>query len=606
MALPRRGRERRVLESFIAVKAFLLVLLLAGAAMVAPAQNAVLLDQSLHVGYARWQTDQQASALTRASYLFNTQMPVLDDSLGTLSLGGGVDYAQASGTPATLGMNSYAAQVTLFPYRPFHLLLDHEHNQSPGLAGGQGTRSDVYGLGLYYRGRTVQDLDLTYREGHTSLGGSGETWSNTTLSMAQQFGDTKAGFHAYHQTFASSDATGYQSTSLDSTFATKLNADWFLNTTLDGNEQPGTRDFSTGLSLNGKLGRWRSLTSLARSDMAAATGTSTFTMAAQSLILTAGKYNLFGSLSMGTSSALGPVPGLSQEALTLGGGYRLGRQWRVFGDVSTARLRGGDGGVGPGTSTQGGTHSYHLGVAEGGEVADLVKHVLFFQSERAFARRVQEDYAPGYLPTELVQEIQRRRYRESGRFGFTGDVFRSQVEGGGTRDWLRMTGDLKMTEGLRVATMGDLRRDAGMAQTGMEQVEKALSVNLSERFGRVSTLTGTLAFSRSNQRPLPGATVPLAAWAVGPELGFSSKTYALAFNSSVQDVPYGVLWTRFTASSGPGTTSLSSHLNLRAGLIVFQVTVSQMRRDDGLRSSMVTLDLVRAFDTIALYGFGRR
>ena len=224
---------------------------------------------------------------------------------------------------------------------------------------------------------------------------------------------------------------------------------------------------------------------------------------------------------------------------------------------------------------------------------------------QAFQRHVQDDYAPGYVPSELAQEMQRRRILQGGKLGFSSELFHIRNEQGGKMDWVRITGDLRMTEGLRIFTMGDLRRDDGLGLAGVHREERNLALSASELFGR-STLSGSVGYGRSEQSMTSTAQADLPAYLVTGDRASSSSFYALNFNSSVGRFPYGIIWTRYQASQSPAITTVGTHLDLNSGLLDVRFSVQVVRRQDGIRYTQFLVDLLRAFDTVALYRFGQR
>ncbi len=585
----------------------LIGLALAGATLVAPAQEAVLLDQVFQLHYNRWQFNQEAaSASTSATYGFQAQMPLVEDRLGTLGLAGAVDYAHGSGDqPSTLGLNNYGVRATLFPYRPFHLSLDYSHSQSPELAGGERAHTDVYGAALVYRGQTVQDLQVTFREGRSSQGPATNVWSQETATATQQFATTRATVSATHQAFSGSGGfASFQNNYLYGTTDTRFSPTWSLNTNLAASAQAGSSSVGLAGGLSGSFGRYTSISTLVVDEHTQSGSRVTSALTAQSLVFTTERRSIFGSLALSTQSAAGDAQGSSQASASLGLAYSLTPNWRVLADVAESRASQTLSTGTTGESASGSRRSWHVGVADGGTVPDLVKHALFFYSEQNFLRRIQEDYAPGYVPSELAQEIQRRRRYQEGAFNFTADLSHTQADGGGKLDWLRATGALKLAEGLRVFTMGDLRRDNGLAQVGQRLEEKNLSLNVSEVF-RGSSLAGSMGYAHSEQGALPSAGNGSSSGTPGPTKS-ASRFYGLTLNSGLLGVPYGVYWSRFITSQGPASTVVSASTDLEVGNLGIRLGFQMVRRDDGNHFNQITLDLLRVFDTIALYGFGRR
>jgi hypothetical protein len=579
--------------------------ILVGAAMTAAAQDAVLLNQGLSLQYTRWQVNQEtANALTRIDYGFNGTMPLVDYSLGTLAFAGALDYVKASnanGSQSALGLDAYGVRVTLFPYRPFHLSLDYNHSQSLNMGGQAPLRNDVYGVALNYRGQTVQDLDIELRRGQSAQGNQSEGWSTATVNATQTFGDTRAVLMVNHQEFAATGMTFTNDFLYGNTFS-RLSSIWTLSTGLSVTKIPGGYVMDTQAGLAGQFGRWLSSTALAFNRADAAGTRSTGEAAAQSFIRTEGRFACFGAVAMGSQSGVAGEASTSNGTLGLGASYNVSANWRVSLDVSASQVKGGDVSSDTPSSQHGNLRSYHVGISEGGDLPGLAQRAIFFLAERSFNRHIQEDYAPGYLPSELVLEIQQHRRMQQGSLGFTGDYYHTAVDAGGTMDWVRLSGDLKLAEGLHLFTMGDLRRDDGLSMDGVRREDRNLSVNVSERFGG-STLSGAVGFSHADQSLLTGQGAANPPGAV--EGSGAARFLSFSFASSVLHMPYGVLWTRYAASNTPSTTAISTHLDWSYGKVAFQISYSVFRREDGLRSSQISMNLLRAFDTIALYGFGR-
>ncbi|GLH67810.1 hypothetical protein [Geothrix edaphica] len=592
------------------MKVPLLSLALASAAVGGHAQDALLLNQAFKLHYTRWQSNQSASDMTQANYDFTLSMPVIDYRLGTLALTGALDYQRFSseaGTQSALGLNTYGLRATLFPYRPFHLSLDYVHAQSPSLAGYSRVNNDVIGAALNYRGRTVQDLQITLRHGTASQAGEGESWSLSTLTANQQYGGTRVHLTATHQEFATrGSGPAFKDDFLYGSLETKLAPTWFFRTSVTAEGMADSHTTGLSADLMGQWGAWITQTNVGRNESESPAGRAASNSAAQSLIYSVERFSTFGAFSASDQSASAGFPGSRQGALTLGGSYALTAQWRVSADMSIAQVHSNGLSTGAGTSTaEGITRSFHLGISEGGDVPTLVKRALFYLSDQAFQRRVQDDYAPGYVPSELAQEMQRRRILQGGKLGFSSELFHIRNEQGGKMDWVRITGDLRMAEGLRIFTMGDLRRDDGLGLAGVHREERNLALNASELFGR-STLSGSVGFGRSEQSMTSTAQADLPAYLVMGDRASSSSFYTLNFNSSVGRFPYGILWTRYQASQSPAITTVGTHLDLNSGLLDVRFSVQVVRRQDGIRYTQFLVDLLRAFDTVALYRFGQR
>jgi len=575
------------------------------------AQEAVLLDQNFHLNYNRWQMNQSAAnSTTLATYDFNAQLPVVTYRLGALALTGALDYNQYSDgqhPQSSMGLDRYGLKAFLFPYQPFHLSVEYNHNQTPGLLGLNRVEGDVFGLGLNYRGQTVQDLQISLREGRTSQTGESEDWSLETMSITQRFGGTLATFLASHE---DSNSTGlgpqFQSNYLYGSTDTKFSNAWSFRTNLSMQEQSGDRLLAMGSDLVGTQGKWTSLSSLSFNQQDAPGTRSTSAIASQSSSFTVDRYTLFSTAAVSSLNAGAGTPSTTQGTLDVGGAYKLTSNWRIFGDVSVAQA--GDSqssGAGSPASTST-TRSLHIGLSRGGDLPALMKHTLFYLTDLSFARRVQDDYPPGYVPTELAQEIQQRRIRQSGILEFTTDLLHVMGQGDAKLDWMRVAGDLKLWEGLRLFVLGDFKQDQGLNQTGLRQDDKDLNLNVSQVFGK-SSITGSVGYTRTEESVMATPTAgPQAATTGLVGNSGTSKSYAMNFNSRAWIMPYGILWTHYSVVQGPSTTAVSTNMALDFRQVSLRVSYEVARRSDGLRSSRVTLDLLRWFDTIALYSFGQR
>ncbi len=593
------------------MKSVLTSLFLAFAALVASAQEPIFLSQSFQLSYNRWQLNQEAaSSTTLATYNFGAELPVVTYRLGAFALTGDLDYnryADGSSSQSSLGLNHYGMKAALFPYQPFHISLDYSHSQSPGLLGLDRVQGDIYGIGLNYRGQVVQDLQISLREGRTSQTAQSEDWSLATLGLTQHFGQTIATFQANHQDFSTSGlGLQYQSNYLYGSTDTKFSNAWSFRTNLSLQDQSGDRSLITGADLIGNLGKWISLSSLLFDQEDAQGSRASSTSASQSLSYSVNRYTLYGTAALSSLNAGAGNPSSTQGTLDVGGAYSLSPNWRVFGDLSVSQVGETQTNDASATASTGTTRAFHIGVARGGDIPALMKHTLFYLTDLRFARRVQNDYPPGYVPSELAQDIQQRRIRQSGNLGFSGELFHVLAPGDTKLDWLKVTGDLKLWEGLRVFAMGDLKQDEGLTQTGVRQDDKDFSLNASQVFGK-SSLSGSMGFTRSDQSVIATPTTGAQPAAPGPiDNAGTSKFYTLAFNSRAWIMPYGVLWTRYSEPLAPPTTAISANMSLDFRQVSLRVSYEVARRNDGFRSSRVTVDLLRWFDTIALYGFGQR
>ena len=599
------------------MKPLLLTLLVAGVHGILGAQEPVTLNQRFQLHYSRWQSDQNAAATTtRASYDFNLGLPVLTYRLGAIAFNGSMDYDRLStGTESNgaLGLNQYGVRATLFPYRPFHLTFDYSHAQSPGLAGLERVTGNVYGMGLNYRGRTVQDFEVSVRRGVTSQAASAEDWSLWKLVARQKIRGTQVSITATHQDFGSSEGIlRWRSSNLYAATDTTLSRTWYLRTNLQADEGAGARSLSTDLSLTGTPGHWTSISSLSMSQNQGDTWGSRSAMLSESLALNGERFSAFSSAALSSIQIQGGPGGTNMGTALVGGAYSFGQGWRVSADVSQSF--GGSGqGAGTAQGRSGGAASpqnlttVHGGISQGGDLPGVIQRTLFFLSDRSFQRRVADGYPPGYVPAELATEMAQRRIRQSGNFTFAGDLWHLQAGNDeGRADWARLTGQVRLNAGLTFLVIGDWRKDEGISVPGTRTDSKAFTVNGSYRFG-VSSVIANAGYSKNEQSALPGNDTPVLTAALDPSgAGSANRFLSLGFNSRFWLIPYGVQWARYEDGWQPATRSFSGYCMLNFRQIKLRISYESVRRGNGSRYNRVTVDLLRLFDTIALWGFGRR
>lgn len=579
------------------------------------AQESVSLDQRFQLHYSRWQVGQSAaSATTQATYDFNLGLPVLTYRLGALALMGSMDYDHLSSgaeSSGSLGLNRYGFRATLFPYRPFHLAFDYSRTQSPSVAGLERMTGEIYGARLNYRGRAVKDLEVSFRHGRNAQGDSSEDWSLWTLVARQDFRETHVSVTASHQDFGGSEGLSWRRNDLYAATDTALNRTWALRTNLEANESAGLRALTADLNLTGMLAQWTSISSFSYGQNGGATTESRSALLSQSLSLNNERFSAFSSAALSSVQIQGGQGDANRGTLLVGGAYSLGQGWRASLDVSGSfgtaaqNVAASQGQPGGGASPQN-LRTIHGGISQGGDVPGIIRRTLFFLSDRSFQRRIADEYAPGYVPSELAAEMSQRRIRESGNFNFAGDLYHMQAVGGeGKADWARLTGQLSLNAGLTFQVIGDWKNDAGLSLLGTRTNSKVFTVNGAYRFGASSVITNA-GYSKNEQSSLSGigglAPVPVPGL---PGEFAPSRFLSLGFNSRIWLVPYGVQWMKYEDGWQAPTHTLTSFLTLNFRQVSLRATYQSVRKGEGFRENRVTVDLLRWFDTIAFGGFGR-
>ena len=597
------------------MKPLLLILLVSGAHGMVDAQESVSLDQRFQLHYSRWQVGQSATAATtQATYDFNLGLPVLTYRLGALALTGSMDYDRRSiggESSSTLGLNRYGLRGTLFPYRPFHLSFDYSRTQSPAIAGLERVTGDTYGARLNYRGRAVQDFEVSFKRGSNAQGASEEGWSLWSLVARQNVRETHVSLTASHQDFGGSEGLRWRRSDLYAATDTTLSRNWALRSNLQADESAGVRTLNTDLNLTGTLAHWTSISSLSFGQTGGSSSESRSAMLSQSLALNGERYSAFSSAALSSVQIQGGQGDSNRGTLLLGGAYSLGQGWRASLDVSESfgtvdqSVAPSQGQLGGGASQQN-LRTIHGGISQGGDVPGIIRRTLFFLSDRGFQQRIADEYAPGYVPSDLAAEMSRRRFRQSGNFNFAGDLYHIQAEGGeGKADWARLTGQLSVNAGLTFQIIGDWKKDAGLSLPGTRTDSKVFTVNGAYRFGASSVVTNA-GYSKNEKSSFSGADDRAQVPTFGaPGEGAASRFLSLGFNSRFWLVPYGVQWTQFEDGWQPSTRTLTGFFTLNFRQVSLRVTYQSARKGDGFRENRVSVDLLRWFDTIAFGGFRR-
>ncbi len=583
---------------------------LAGTASIGAAQDIGVLNQRFQLRYNSWRLNQEpATSATQAVYDFSAGLPVMSYRLGAVALSGSMEYNRLStgeSSGSDLGLNRYGVRVYLFPYRPFHLNLEYSHSQTPGLLGAEKVKGNIVGAALNYRGHTVQDMQLSFRRGTSTQPGESEAWTQVAFAANQRFGMTTVTLSAAHQDFeGSGGATVWKSTTLSAGTDTAISQQWKLRTSLTSEDIAEARSIGVGADLVGNLGPWVSLTSMSMRQSDNQGDQARSVLASESAVLSQARFSVFGTVALSKVSASSGGSGAAPntETIQVGGAYALSSEWRVSGDVGLSS--GGASATGGATGAHE-TTAIHGGFSRGGDIPALIKHSLFYLSDLSFQRQVSSDYPPDYVPSELAEQMMQRRLRQNGGFGFTGDFWHIHDKGdGGKLDWARITGDLRVGDRIRIFAIGDWKLDDGMAVQGQRGENRAISLNGSFRFD-VSSISAAAGYFKNalNLKPIEssGVTLESSVAAAGTPDDHAATYYSMGFNSRAWKVPYGLLLTRYDEGQHLPTTSLSSFAMLNFRHVSLRVSYQTARRPDGFRSSRITVDLLRLFDSIALWG----
>jgi hypothetical protein len=594
----------------------LLPLLVLAAPISLAAQEVVTLDQSLQFSYNGSRVSMaeltSANAYTRANYRFDLGMPILAYRLGAMDLGGSIGYvkqANDSGSDASIGLNTIGVQGSLFPFQPYHVTFDYSRATAPNLFG-EGTEvGQSFGLGLVYRGWRVQDLHVTYRHGSTTGIGSGGNFDSFAVTDTERRGRTSVHISADEQIASYGSSTPWRSTGLSITSRTELDRSWSLNSNTFASGYNGSSAVQAGLNLVGNLGAWTSMSSVdgTYTDFEAQSQrTGAFS---QSLAHTWDRFSGFSSLGISRGSTSGAAGASSAlTSLIFGGSYRLADQWMVMGDLSSTwnatHVSQGPNDTSVVPAYAGRTASYHVGLSWGGELPDVLKHAMFYWSDLRFQTRLQDEYPPDYLPPELAQTVLKRKLDRQGELQFTSDLYHLQNVGDGHQDWLRVQGGLSFATGLLVQTIGDWRRDDRFSDPTSSSESKVLSMYGAYAMGRTSLRFG-MGYSKSEitgwDRPID---LPPSNGLGAISTPGASTYYSLGVDTRLGQTPCGAMLYRNNDPTGMGTTTLMTHLSTGFRKVRFNITYQRGWRSDGLRTSQVSINLVRWFDTMALWGLG--
>lgn len=569
------------------------------------AQEAVTLDQSfsMNFGAARASADGASSHSSdlQADYHFNVGMPVFVYRLGALNLGGGVGWVRENidgQSDSALTLNTLSVSGALFPYRPFHLSFDFQRTASPLLFGVGTNHADTWGVGLSYHGPLVQSLRMAFRHAATS-GFAQARFSSLDVADDQRRGNTDLHFQ-WGVVQADNEGVSWRFTNLAANATTNLTRDWYFQNSIHSQHSEGRSQTQFASNLVGRTAGWLLMTSMDAAYNTFADQTGRTLGLAQSLARTWGRLSLFTSMGLTTASVSGAQQAPPDEThLTLGTIYKLNHGWSVSTDASGAWSKRPDA-QGVSVAALGQTRTLHAGLSWGGTVPDQLRHILFFWTNLRFERRLSEDYPPGYLPPEVTHTLMRRRQEQDGSLSFASDLYRSD-NGVGHQNWYRVRGGLNLGTGLMVETVGELRRDRGFSDATLFSEERSLTLFGSQRLGK-----GSITFSYghfNSTQDSPGRAVDPAAEPTRPVLA-ASTSYAVGGSTFFGPLPVGSMLSRSIDPRGLVTNSLSTYTASSYGKLQFRVTFQHGWRSDRTSGDQITLNVSRAFDTIALGGQG--
>lgn len=582
----------------------ILPFLLAGAASLAPAADpALVLNQRFQLQFDQWRQNYAAdTSITRATYDLETALPVFAYRLGTLVLDSSLEYNRydyGDLSVSSLGVNRYGCRVGLFPYRPFRIFLDFQHNSSPDYLGAGKVMGNTYGAGFRYAGRLVQDVQLSYRRGENRMRGESDVWSLLKLDANQRIGQTMIQFRSSQQTYHATDLQdGWKLTLATLDTETPLSGEWDFRTRAQGTGTRGHEWFDAGASLSGITDGLTSLTTLSLSQNTAEGIQTRSLFASQSVTTSEDPWTSY--LTAAFNRSLTPAMGQGAVGATVAAGqvYRFDPEWRVHTGVALAS----DDQTFANGEQKTNTVSLNLGVSRGGDIPKLLQHTLFFLSDQNFERKIREDYPPDYMPNELANVLLKRRIRQSGDFGFTADLWHVSSRGGdGKLDWAQVTGHVQTLGNLQMFLVGDWRHNDQLDIPGVLTEESSASFNGSIEIVRGSQILGSAGLSGSRQRVDP-ALLPSTGQATFGDARSHWAFFTIGGSTRLYRMPVGVLTTRFVPSTGPGMTTFTAHADLHFREVSMRLVFETLRQDNGLKSSRISFNLLRIFDTVAFGG----
>lgn len=576
------------------------------------AQEVVTLDQSLGLSVNQSTVslvDYKASNMTTlAQYQFELGMPILAYRLGALSIGGALGFQKQKdseiGTDSAFGLSTLGVSGSLFPYQPYHVSFDYSHTKAPDLFGGGSQTGQTFGLGLLYRGDLLQNVRVAFRHGSISGASGGGSYSSWTFSDNERRGATDLHVNIDRQDASFSSGSTWRSTALTANSQTKLRGSWMMSNNLSSQVYQGSTFVQAGSALTGSYGPWTSMSSLDLNHSKTENQTSSSGGLSQSLARSWSRVSLFtqAGLSGGVSSGPGGVTNLMAN-LSLGGTFKLSQGWHLMGDVSGAASgRRKDGAF---VSTgQGLTRSMHVGLNWGGGIPDLLRHALYYWTNLRFQRQLREDYPPDYLPPEILKVQERRRHEQQGSLQFSSDFYRVQHGGPGHQDWFRVQGGLRFGNGLMLQTIGDLRKEDRFSNPNRITRDAHVMTHGAFSLGRTSINFGVGMSKSTIHQDAPGPSVP------GDDLDLPRsplkviKFFSLGLNSFVAGMPVGITALRNNDALGIVTRSLLTYAARSYGKVSFNINYQRGWRSDGLRTSQITVNLGRWFDTLPVWGVG--
>lgn len=582
------------------MKLRVLPLLLAGAASAAWAEDCPLvLNQRFRLHYNQWQVSEgPTTTSTQAVYEVDAGIPVFTYRLGALALNGAVEYnrlAFGGQSDAQTGISRYGARLSLFPYRPFRIYMDFQRSTTPDLFDSGRIHGQTWGAGITYGSRLLQDLRLSYRNGRSELGELNDDWSLWRLEANQQVSNTRVNLLATRQEFRSFGSDqGWRLFIANLDTDSYIGREWVLRTRSQAQDSETSRFYELSANLYGPVsGNLHSLTLVSAGATLAGAYRTGHTFGSESLVYARGRWHTHASASFSQASTPELGQGVRIGSSALGATYSLSGDWRVHGDTGISRVRQTFAWQDASRTAT----TVNLGVARGGDVPELIRHTLFLFSDWSFERRIREEYPPDFIPSELAQDIFRRRMRQTGTFGFTADLWRmTDNQNQGRMDWARVTGQVQTRGAFTLYLAGDYRHDLNMTQVGLNTRTANLVANSSYRLG-ATNLTASLGYSNYQQTlsPASGAIgwVPSAS-----ALDGQSRHFSLGATSALGRLPIGVMVLRYEPPLTYPTTTATTWADLTFRQVAFRVRYEWSRMDNGFRSSRITLDLLRWFDTL--------
>jgi hypothetical protein len=595
------GMKRKTLARWFAAPLFGLACLAAPAVR---AQDPVILNQQFELRYDRWQVSGQENVTSAdASYDFVVGAPVGSYRLGAMAFLGTLAYDRltiGNRSSSSAGLNRYGFRISLFPYRRFHLTLDYAHQQSPAFFGAERTRSNTYGVDYRLRGIKGPNLRIAARYGDTDFYGDKESWTLWTVEGDQRVGRTFYSFQFFRQDMEfSAPGTHWSVNSLVAQADMRLNDVWRLSSYLTAAYFSGDTSMQVSSSLWGNIGPWTSASSASVTFEQGPNGSGYGLTLSQSLSRTYGPFTYFGSADLIGERVSYDVPGTSTPASNVGaiqGGamWQFAQDWTLVGDVALLagqRSQYNTGGTGLASSV-------HVGIARGGELPEILRHTLFFISDLTFDRAVSQEYPPGYVPQELAMQLVQRRLRQQGTLSFAADYWHSQANWDGRQDWFRVTGTMDVSARLKMLVIADWRKDNGFTFPDRYRKDEDITANASYSFGS-STVSASLGYFKSDLTGLKDAPTVLLP-------NRTTKFGTVGFSSIFWKIPCGFLVGRYDQGDGNPLTTYSLFGSLQYRRINLRVLYDYTQRADGWKASRISVDLLRVFDSLILWGRQRR